>query len=210
MTCTLHVAWDEGLVDYHFGPGLHQHPADMFPFTGLPAETGGLGAEGTAVNVALPAGTGDASWLRAVHAIVPLLLRQFRPQILVSQHGADTHRLDPLAQLELSIDAVQDPGTIPGGTGATRRSAMAQTPFLLPGTCESSQFAAAATASLHLVLLPHRRRIYRLVRRLVNRPGPSKPAACEAARRPQKPRRPGPQRRGASRGPFSSAQPSSS
>ena len=36
---------------------LHQHPADLFPFTGLPTETGGPGAEGSAVNVALPAGT---------------------------------------------------------------------------------------------------------------------------------------------------------
>ena len=43
-------------------------------------------------------------WLRAFHAIVPPLLRQFRPQVLVSQHGCDTHRLDPLAHLELSID----------------------------------------------------------------------------------------------------------
>jgi acetoin utilization protein AcuC len=84
---------------------LHQHPVTLFPFTGLPAETGGPGAEGSAVNVALPARTGDASWLRAFHAIVPPLLRQFRPQVLVSQHGADTHRLDPLADLELSIDA---------------------------------------------------------------------------------------------------------
>ena len=83
---------------------LHEHPATLFPFTGLPAETGGPGAEGSAVNVALPAGTGDASWLRAFHAIVPPLLRQFRPQVLVSQHGCDTHRLDPLANLELSID----------------------------------------------------------------------------------------------------------
>ena len=84
---------------------LHQHPADMFPFTGLPAETGGPGAEGSAVNVALPAGTGDAGWLRAFHAIVPPLLARFRPRILVSQHGADTHRLDPLARLQASIDA---------------------------------------------------------------------------------------------------------
>jgi acetoin utilization protein AcuC len=45
----------------------------------------------------LPPGTGDAPWLLAFHAIVPLLLRQFRPQILVSQHGADKHRLDSLA-----------------------------------------------------------------------------------------------------------------
>ncbi len=75
---------------------------DIIP--GLPAETGGPGAEGSAVNVALPAGTRDAGWLRAFHAIVPPLLRKFRPQILVSQHGADTHRLDPLAHLEVSID----------------------------------------------------------------------------------------------------------
>ncbi len=107
-------------IDAHHGDGVqaafwadprvltisvHQHPADMFPFTGLPAETGGPGAEGSAVNVALPAGTGDAGWLRAFHAIIPPLLRQFRPQVLVSQHGADTHRRDPLAHLELSIDA---------------------------------------------------------------------------------------------------------
>jgi acetoin utilization protein AcuC len=83
---------------------LHQHPATLFPFTGLPTETGGPAAEGSAVNVALPAGINDAPWLRAFHAIVPPLLRQFRPQILVSQHGADTHRLDPLADLEMSID----------------------------------------------------------------------------------------------------------
>ena len=49
-------------------------------------------------------GTGDARWLRAFHAVIPPLLAQFRPQVLVSQHGADTHRLDPLARLELSID----------------------------------------------------------------------------------------------------------
>jgi acetoin utilization protein AcuC len=84
---------------------LHEHPATLFPFTGLPTETGAPGAEGSAVNVALPAGTGDASWLRAFHAIVPPLLREFRPQILVSQHGCDSHRLDPLADLQLSIDA---------------------------------------------------------------------------------------------------------
>jgi acetoin utilization protein AcuC len=43
--------------------------------------------------------------LRAFHAVVPPLLRQFRPAILVSQHGCDTHWLDPLANLQLSIDA---------------------------------------------------------------------------------------------------------
>jgi acetoin utilization protein AcuC len=107
-------------VDVHHGDGvqaafyddprvltisLHEHPATLFPGTGLPTETGGPGADGSAVNVALPAGTRDAGWLRAFHAIVPPLLAAFAPQILVSQHGCDTHWLDPLANLQLSIDA---------------------------------------------------------------------------------------------------------
>ena len=84
---------------------LHEHPAALWPGTGLPSETGGPGARGSAVNVALPTGTRDAGWLRAFHAVVPPLLREFRPTILVSQHGCDTHWLDPLAGLRLSIDA---------------------------------------------------------------------------------------------------------
>ena len=57
------------------------------------------------MNVALPAGTGDAGWLRAFHAVVPELIADFRPQVLVTQHGADTHFEDPLAHLAVSLDA---------------------------------------------------------------------------------------------------------
>ncbi len=108
-------------VDVHHGDGvqaafwedprvltvsLHEHPRTLFPQTGWPEETGAAGAgEGGAVNVALPAGTGDAGWLRAFHAVVPELLADFRPQVLVTQHGADTHFDDPLAHLAVSLDA---------------------------------------------------------------------------------------------------------
>src|SRR6266516_4880392 len=85
--------------------GLHEHPESLFPGTGYPTDSGGPAAEGSAINVALPALTGDAGWLRAFHAVVPPLLREFRPQILVSQHGCDSHRDDPLTNLELTIDA---------------------------------------------------------------------------------------------------------
>ncbi|WP_077063453.1 acetoin utilization protein AcuC [Streptomyces sp. MP131-18] len=84
---------------------LHEHPRTLFPGTGWPEETGGRGAPGGAVNVALPAGTSDGAWLRALHAVVPELLAAFRPQVLVTQHGADTHFEDPLAHLTLSLDA---------------------------------------------------------------------------------------------------------
>jgi acetoin utilization protein AcuC len=94
--------WDEPRV---LTISLHEHPATLFPGTGLPSETGGPKAPGGAVNVALPAGTRDAGWLRAFHAVVPPLLRAFRPRVLVSQHGCDTHWSDPLANLELTIDA---------------------------------------------------------------------------------------------------------
>ncbi len=107
-------------VDVHHGDGvqaafyddprvltisLHEHPATLFPGTGLASEIGSGAGRGYAVNVALPAGTGDAGWLRAFDAVVPPLLRAFAPEVLVSQHGCDSHRLDPLANLELSVDA---------------------------------------------------------------------------------------------------------
>ncbi|MGH3252088.1 MAG: acetoin utilization protein AcuC [Trebonia sp.] len=83
---------------------LHEHPATLFPGTGLPDETGIGDGVGYAVNVALSAGTGDAEWLRALDAVVPPLLRAFKPTVLVTQHGCDSHRLDPLAHLSLSVD----------------------------------------------------------------------------------------------------------
>lgn len=94
--------WDDPRV---LTISLHEHPRTLFPQTGWPEETGGSEAEGGAVNVALPAGTGDAGWLRAFHAVVPELVAAFRPQVLVTQHGADTHFEDPLAHLAVSLDA---------------------------------------------------------------------------------------------------------
>jgi acetoin utilization protein AcuC len=106
-------------VDVHHGDGvqkifyddprvltisLHETPVTLFPGTGYPHETGGPGAEGSAINVALPAGTDDRGWLRAFDAVVPEALAAFKPTMLVTQHGCDSHREDPLADLRLSVD----------------------------------------------------------------------------------------------------------
>lgn len=106
-------------VDAHHGDGvekvfwndprvltisLHETGQMLFPGTGFPADLGGPDAQGSAVNVALPPGTADAGWLRAFHAVVPDLLREFDPQFLVSQHGCDSHMEDPLTHLMLSVD----------------------------------------------------------------------------------------------------------
>ena len=106
-------------VDVHHGDGverlfwndprvltisLHETGELLFPGTGASTDTGGPDAPGSAVNVPLPPGTSDAGWLRAFHAVVPPLLREFAPQVLVTQHGCDSHAEDPLAHLMLSVD----------------------------------------------------------------------------------------------------------
>ncbi len=126
--CAIAISWllDNGFdriayvdVDVHHGDGvqrafigdprvltvsIHQHPATLWPNTGWPAETGFGEAEGSAVNLAVLPGTSDPLWQRAFHAVVPGALRAFRPQIIVSQCGVDSHREDPLADLNLSVD----------------------------------------------------------------------------------------------------------
>ncbi|WP_432558634.1 acetoin utilization protein AcuC [Granulicoccus sp. GXG6511] len=87
---------------------LHESPVHLFPGTGFASEVGGRDAPGSAVNVALPPGLDDAGWLRAFDAIVPPILEEFRPQILISQHGCDAHADDPLTDLDLSIDGQRE------------------------------------------------------------------------------------------------------
>ncbi|RRQ28918.1 acetoin utilization protein AcuC [Rhodococcus sp. Eu-32] len=106
-------------VDAHHGDGvqhafvddprvltvsLHQHPATLWPNTGWSTEVGTGAAEGTSINVPLLPNTGDRLWLRAFHAVVPGAVAAFRPQIIVSQCGVDSHREDPLADLALTVD----------------------------------------------------------------------------------------------------------
>ncbi|MBC9732950.1 acetoin utilization protein AcuC [Nocardioides marmotae] len=95
------VFWDDPRV---LTISLHETGQMLFPGTGFAEDVGGREAQGYAVNLALPPGTSDAGWLRAFHAVVPPLLREFDPQVLVTQHGCDSHAQDPLAHLMLSID----------------------------------------------------------------------------------------------------------
>src|SRR3954454_7565671 len=107
-------------VDVHHGDGverifwddpdvltisLHETGRVLFPGTGDAADVGGPNAAGGAGNPAFPPGTGAAGCLRAFDAVVPPLLRAFAPDVLVTQHGCDSHVLDPLAHMALSLDA---------------------------------------------------------------------------------------------------------
>jgi acetoin utilization protein AcuC len=109
------IFWDDPRV---LTISLHESGLTLFPGTGFANEIGGPQAQGSAVNVALPSGTGDAGWLRAFHAVVPQLVGAFEPEVIVSQHGCDSHRLDPLAHLNISVDGQREAATAVGNLAA--------------------------------------------------------------------------------------------
>lgn len=99
---TQEIFWDDKRV---MTISLHETGMSLFPGTGFPDELGGPSAFGFAVNVALPTITGDSGFLRAFHAVVPQLATAFQPEVVVSQHGCDSHRDDPLTNLRFTVDA---------------------------------------------------------------------------------------------------------
>jgi acetoin utilization protein AcuC len=110
-------------VDVHHGDGpqvifyedprvltisLHESGRYLFPGTGFVGERGAGDAEGTKVNVPLPPYTSDEGWLTAFREVVPPLVEGWRPDVLVTQLGCDTHHTDPLAHLALSTRAYRE------------------------------------------------------------------------------------------------------
>lgn len=96
--------WDDSQV---LTLSIHETGLSLFPGTGFVEESGGPRARGTAVNIPLLPYSGDSSWLPAVESAVPALADAFRPTMLVTQHGCDSHALDPLAHLRLTTRAYQ-------------------------------------------------------------------------------------------------------
>jgi GNAT superfamily N-acetyltransferase len=69
-------------------------------------ELGEGAAAGTAVNVPLEPGTGETAWLATVGSLLPELAAAFGPDLVVSQHGCDSHAWDPLAHLRVTTTAM--------------------------------------------------------------------------------------------------------
>ena len=101
-------------VDVHHGDGverifdsdpdvltisLHESGRYLFPGTGFPNDCGIGPGRGFAANLPFAPFTWDDPWLEGFNRVVPTLLRRFKPTVLVTQDGCDTHHLDPLAHL---------------------------------------------------------------------------------------------------------------
>lgn len=99
------IFWDDPRV---LTVSIHESGRFLFPGTGFTDERGGEAAEGTKVNVPLPPYVSDRGWLEAFEAIVPPAVLGWRPDVLVTQLGCDTHHTDPLAHLALSTRAYRE------------------------------------------------------------------------------------------------------
>jgi acetoin utilization protein AcuC len=85
---------------------IHQSGRTLFPGTGFVDELGDGIAAGTAVNLPMDPETGERGWLAAIRRVVPPLVAAFGPDVLVTQHGADAHAWDPLANLRVTTTAM--------------------------------------------------------------------------------------------------------
>ncbi len=109
------------IIDYdvHFGNGtsdiyysdssvlyisLHQDPRTIYPGTGFVEQIGKGVGEGYNVNVPLPPGTGDQTYLYALREIFVPLAEEFKPDIIIANGGSDPHFADTLGSLRLTVN----------------------------------------------------------------------------------------------------------
>ena len=81
---------------------LHETGQFLFPGTGYAQETGTGRGRGYSVNVPLYPYTGDETYYWVFEQVVLPLLEAFRPDVLVTQLGIDSHYLDPITHLALT------------------------------------------------------------------------------------------------------------
>ena len=83
---------------------LHESGRYLFPGTGEVYEIGEGAGRGYSVNLPLAPYTNDEVYLWVFREIVPPLIEKFKPDIVVSQLGCDTHYQDPLTHLMLTTE----------------------------------------------------------------------------------------------------------
>ncbi len=110
-------------IDAHHGDGVmygfyedarvldidfHQDGRTLFPGTGSVGEVGAGEGRGTKANIPLPPGTGDGDFISLFRRIVPPLIENYGPDLILMQCGVDAHSGDPLAHLEYTRVAYEE------------------------------------------------------------------------------------------------------
>ena len=82
---------------------IHETGRYLFPGTGSINERGQGAGYGYSFNIPVDAFTEDESWLEAYTAAVTEITDYFRPDVILTQNGADAHYYDPLTHLSATM-----------------------------------------------------------------------------------------------------------
>jgi acetoin utilization deacetylase AcuC-like enzyme/GNAT superfamily N-acetyltransferase len=86
---------------------FHETGRYLFPGTGDVLELGRGPGRGYSVNIPLEPFTEDDSYIEAMDSLLSPLVTSFAPDVIISQHGCDTHAWDPLTHLSLTLGGIQ-------------------------------------------------------------------------------------------------------
>src|SRR6266536_5358120 len=87
---------------------LHETGRYLFPGTGDVLEMGNGSGRGYSINVPLEPFTEDDSYVEAIDSLLSPLVLSFAPDLIVTQHGCDTHAWDPLTHLSLTMRGIRE------------------------------------------------------------------------------------------------------
>jgi acetoin utilization deacetylase AcuC-like enzyme len=86
---------------------FHETGRYLFPGTGDVLELGAGTGRGYSVNLPLEPFTEDDSYIEVMQLVLLPLVTWFAPDVIVSEHGCDTHAWDPLTHLHLTMRGIQ-------------------------------------------------------------------------------------------------------
>ena len=81
---------------------FHQDGRTLYPGTGFTDELGGPGAYAKTINIPLPPGTGDETFMQVLDNLVLPIIQDFQPELIINSAGQDNHYSDPLGSMNFT------------------------------------------------------------------------------------------------------------
>lgn len=99
---TQHIFEDDDTVFFF---STHQYP--HYPGTGRESERGIKKGHGFTYNVTMQSGSGDKDYLHVYQELLPGLVKNFDPDIVIVSAGYDIRKEDPLASIRISSEGIR-------------------------------------------------------------------------------------------------------
>lgn len=99
---TQHIFEEDDTVFYF---STHQYP--HYPGTGKGSEKGRGKGEGYTYNIPMKAGSGDKEYLQVYQDILPQIVKEFEPEIILVSAGYDIRSEDPLSSIRISDEGIR-------------------------------------------------------------------------------------------------------